>query len=73
MRLALGGRLLYGAFALANLWFVAEGIARREWLGVLLALLLTALFGVPALTGRDSLAYPTHVPRWIGRPDGRRD
>ena len=72
MRLALGGRLLYGTLALANLWLVASAVARSQWLGVGLALLLAILFGVPAVTGRDPLAHATHVPRWLARREAPR-
>jgi hypothetical protein len=73
MRLTRVGRLLYAALALANLWLLLRLIPGREWLGIALYGVLTAIFGWPALSGRDPLAGSRSAPRWLAIPEAPRD
>ncbi len=73
MYLTLVGRLIYLALTLANLAVVSAALSRSEWLGAGVGLLLVALFGIPAATGRDRLAAAAPYPRWLGSSERPRD
>ena len=73
MYLTLVGRLVYLVLTLANLAVASGALSRGEWLGAGLGLLLAALFGVPAATGRDRLAAAAPYPRWLGTREAPRD
>ncbi len=64
MRLSVPGRLVHSLMAVALAFPLPRFVAQGDWIGVALGALGLAIFGVPALLGRNPMIDPTAVSRW---------
>ena len=65
MRLRKSGRLLYAFVTLAAAIVAVVAFNEGSWLAFVCAILLIAVAGYPAASGRDPLSTSAMVPEWM--------
>lgn len=65
MRLRKSGRLLYAFVTLSAAIVAVVAFNEGSWLALVCAILLIAVAGYPAASGRDPLSTSAIVPEWM--------
>ena len=65
MRVRKSGRLLYAFVTLAAAIVAVVAFNEGSWLAFVCAILLIAVAGYPAVSGRDPLSTSAMVPEWM--------
>ncbi len=66
MPLSVSGRIVFAAFAVLLLWLVVSSARRADTVATVTYAIMTLMFGLPAIFGRDSFAaHAVPVPRWL--------